>query len=118
MASGNKQISKAQAKKRINALSKELEHHTYLHYIKNSPKISDYDFNTLLHELREIEALYLDIVRPASPTQRVGGAVAERFNSVPHRLYRMSIDKISTEEEAYEFDARVKRLLEMDEDIQ
>jgi len=45
MASGNKQISKAQATKRINALSKELEHHSYLYYLKNSPEISDYVFD-------------------------------------------------------------------------
>ncbi len=118
MAAGNKQISKAQATKRINSLSKELEHHNYLYYIKNNPEISDYDFDTLLHELREIEALYPDLVKPDSPTQRVGGAVAEGFNSVPHRLPMMSIDNISTEEGAYDFDRRVKRLLEIDEDIQ
>ncbi|MEE9176114.1 MAG: NAD-dependent DNA ligase LigA [Thermodesulfobacteriota bacterium] len=118
MAAGNKQISKAQATKRINSLSKELEHHNYLYYIKNNPEISDYDFDTLLHELREIEALYPDLVKPDSPTQRVGGAVAEGFNSVPHRLPMMSIDNISTEEGAYDFDGRVKRLLEIDEDIQ
>ncbi|MCK5390876.1 MAG: NAD-dependent DNA ligase LigA, partial [Deltaproteobacteria bacterium] len=118
MASENKQISKFQAEKRIKKLSKELERHNYLYYIKNSPEISDYEFDTLLKELKEIEALYPDLVKPDSPTQRVGGAVAEGFNSVPHRVPMMSMDNISSQQGAYEFDGRVKRLLEIDEDIE
>ena len=118
MASENKQISRMQAKMRIDELSRKLEHHNYLYYIKNSPEISDFDFDTLLNELKEIESLYPDFVEPDSPTQRVGGAVAEGFTSVPHRVPMMSIDNISTEEGAYDFDGRVKRLLEIDENIE
>jgi DNA ligase (NAD+) len=118
VASENKDISKIQAKKRINELSKVIEHHNYLYYIKNSPEISDYDFDTLLNELKEIEALYPDLLEPDSPTQRVGGAVAEGFNSVPHRVPMMSIDNISTQEGAYDFDGRVKRILGIDGDIE
>jgi len=118
VASENKQISRMQAKMRIDELSKELEHHNYLYYIKISPEISDFDFDTLLNELKEIEALYPDFVEPDSPTQRVGGAVAEGFTSVPHRVPMMSIDNISTEEGASDFDGRVKRLLEIDENIE
>jgi len=118
VASENKQISRMQAKMRIDELSRKLEHHNYLYYIKNSPEISDFDFDTLLNELKEIESLYPDFVEPDSPTQRVGGAVAEGFTSVPHRVPMMSIDNISTEEGAYDFDGRVKRLLEIDENIE
>jgi len=118
MSSANKQISKPQATKRIEALSKELELHNYLYYIKNSPEISDYEFDTLLNELKRIEALYPELVKPDSPTQRVGGTVAEGFNSVPHRVPMMSIDNISDEEGAYDFDGRVKRILEITGDIE
>ena len=118
MASDNKQISKSQAAKRIDTLSKELERHNYLYYIKNSPEISDYEFDTMLKELQKIEALYPELVKPESPTQRVGGAVAEGFNSVPHRVPMMSIDNISDEQGAYDFDGRVKRILELEKDIE
>jgi DNA ligase (NAD+) len=118
MASENKQISKAQAEKRIKKLSKELERHNYLYYIKNSPEISDYEFDTLLKELEEIEALYPELVKPDSPTQRVGGAVADGFNSTTHRVPMMSMDNISSQQGAYDFDGRVKKLMEIDKDIE
>ncbi|MEM7009203.1 MAG: NAD-dependent DNA ligase LigA, partial [Thermodesulfobacteriota bacterium] len=118
MAANEKKISKTNAKKKIAELSKELEHHNYLYYIENNPQISDYEFDTLLNELKHLEALYPDLVEPNSPTQRVGGQVAQGFKSVPHRAPMMSIDNISDEQGAYEFDTRVKRMLEISEDIE
>ncbi|MGB2692237.1 MAG: NAD-dependent DNA ligase LigA [Thermodesulfobacteriota bacterium] len=118
MSSDNKQISKSQATKRVQELSKELEHHNHLYYIQNSPEISDSEFDTLLKELKQIEALYPELVKPDSPTQRVGGTVAEGFSSVPHRVAMMSIDNISDEEGAYDFDGRVKRVLEITDDVE
>ncbi len=118
MTSENKNISKSQASKRVEELSKELEHHNHLYYIQNSPEISDFEFDTLLNELKSIEAIYPDLIRPDSPTQRVGGTVAEGFNSVPHRVPMMSIDNISDEQGAYDFDGRVKRILELEKDIE
>ncbi len=113
-----KQLSKSQAKKKVEQLSKELEHHNYLYYIKNSPEISDYEFDTMLNELKQIEALYPELIKPDSPTQRVGGAVAEGFSSVTHLVPMMSIDNVSDEQGAYDFDSRVKRILETPEDIE
>ncbi len=118
MASENNKLSKSQAKKKVEHLSKELEHHNHLYYIENNPEISDYEFDTMLNELKAIEALYPNLVKPDSPTQRVGGAIAEGFKSVPHRMPMMSIDNISDEQGAYDFDGRVKRVLEVTGDIE
>lgn len=118
MATEDKQISKSQAKKKIDELSKQLEHHNHLYYIKNSPEISDSEFDTLLNKLKDIEKQYPELIKPDSPTQRVGGAVAEGFNSVPHLVPMMSIDNISDEQGAYDFDGRVKRVLEITDDIE
>ena len=118
MSKESKKISKSQANKKIEQLSKELEHHNHLYYIENNPEISDYEFDTMLNELKEIEAMFPELIKPDSPTQRVGGAVAEGFNSVPHRVPMMSIDNISDEQGAYDFDGRVKRSLEVTEDIE
>ncbi len=117
MAAVGKNITESQAIKRIDELSKELEHHNHLYYIKNSPEISDYEFDTLLNELKDIEKLYPELIKPDSPTQSVGGAVADGFNSVPHLVPMMSIDNISDEQGAYDFDGRVKRVLEITDDI-
>lgn len=118
MTTQNENINESQAKKRIEKLSKELEHHNFLYYIKNNPEISDYEFDTLLNELKSLESLYPGLIKPDSPSQRVGGAVAEGFSSVPHRVPMMSIDNISDEQGAYDFDNRVKRILETETDIE
>ncbi len=111
-------LTKKEAGKRIEKLSKELEYHNYLYYIKNSPEISDYEFDEMLTELKELEAEFPDLVKPDSPTQRVGGWVAEGFSSVSHIAPMTSIDNISSIEGAYEFDKRVKRLLLTDGNIE
>jgi len=118
MTSKKTGISKSQAAKKVAQLSKELEHHNYLYYIENKPEISDSEFDALLKELQKIEALYPELVKPDSPTQRVGGAVAKGFNSVPHRMPMMSIDNVSDKQGAYDFDARVKRVLGIDGDVE
>ncbi len=112
--------TKREAKKRIEFLSEEVERHNHLYYIEESPEISDYEFDTLLHELRELEELYPELALPDSPTKRVGGEVAEGFTPVAHIVPMMSIDNISNDDEAREFDARIKRGLEKetDEDIE
>lgn len=111
-------LTKKEAEKKIEKLSRELEYHNYLYYVKNSPEISDYEFDSMLNELIELEAQFPDLVKPDSPTQRVGGWVAEGFASVSHIAPMMSIDNISGIDGAYEFDKRVKRLLGTDGDIE
>ncbi|KAB2832433.1 MAG: NAD-dependent DNA ligase LigA, partial [Candidatus Dadabacteria bacterium] len=111
-------LTKKEARKKIEKLSRELEYHNYLYYVKNAPEISDYEFDSMLNELKDLEAEYPDLVKPDSPTQRVGGWVAEGFASVSHIAPMMSIDNISNIDGAYEFDKRVKRLLGTDGDIE
>ncbi len=111
-------LTRKKAEERIEKLSRELEYHNYLYYVKNSPEISDYEFDSMLNELKDLEAEFPDLVKPDSPTQRVGGWVAEGFASVSHIAPMMSIDNISGIDGAYEFDKRVKRLLGTDGDIE
>jgi DNA ligase (NAD+) len=111
-------LNKKEADKRIEKLSRELEYHNYLYYVKNNPEISDYEFDSMLNELKDLEEKFPDLIKPDSPTQRVGGWVAEGFMSVNHIVPMMSIDNISNIDGAYEFDQRVKRLLGLDGDIE
>ena len=60
---------------RIQALRREIEHHTYRYYALDAPTISDAAFDSLMRELRELEAAHPEFYDPASPTQRVGGYV-------------------------------------------
>ena len=77
---------------RIDALRREIEHHSYLYYANDAPSISDAAFDSLMRELRELEVAHPELVDPASPTQRVGGYVGERFAPVRHERRMYSLD--------------------------
>jgi len=77
---------------RIEALRKEIEHHTYLYYVKDAPEISDGAFDSLMRELRVLEREHPEFADPNSPTQRVGGAVGDQFAPVRHERRMYSID--------------------------
>ena len=69
-------LSKSAAKERIEALSKELTAHNYNYYVLNSPVISDFEFDLKMQELQALEAMYPDLQKPDSPTQKVGSDIA------------------------------------------
>ena len=77
---------------RAAALRREIEHHSYQYYALDAPTISDAAFDSLMGELREIEAAHPELVIPASPTQRVGGYVGEQFAPVVHERRMYSLD--------------------------
>ncbi|WP_289636666.1 NAD-dependent DNA ligase LigA [uncultured Adlercreutzia sp.] len=77
---------------RAAALRREIEHHSYQYYALDNPTISDAAFDSLMGELREIEAAHPELVTPASPTQRVGGYVGEQFAPVVHERRMYSLD--------------------------
>lgn len=77
---------------RAEALRREIEHHSYQYYALDAPTISDAAFDSLMRELREIEAAYPELVTASSPTQRVGGYVGEQFAPVVHERRMYSLD--------------------------
>ena len=87
------------ARERIEALRAEIDHHTYLYYVKDAPEISDGAFDSLMHELRELEAEHPEFFDPNSPTQRVGGAVGDQFAPVRHERRLYSLDDAMNIEE-------------------
>lgn len=106
-----KQKSGKDAEEKIRKLKNEIEKHNYLYYVKNSPVISDAEFDSLLRQLIELEEKFPDLKTPDSPSSRVGGTVAEGFKPLKHRVRMLSIDNVINEEEALEFDNRIKRAL-------
>lgn len=77
---------------RAEALRREIEHHSYRYYALDAPTISDAAFDSLMRELREIEAAHPELVTASSPTQRVGGYVGEQFAPVVHERRMYSLD--------------------------
>ena len=77
---------------RIEALRREIEHNSYLYYAKDAPAISDAAFDSLMHELRALEAAHPELIDPSSPTQRVGGYVGDQFAPIQHERRMYSLD--------------------------
>ncbi len=94
----------------IEALREKIRYHEYRYYVLDEPEISDAEFDRLMARLRELEAAHPELVTPDSPTQRVGGAPREGFETVRHRRPMLSLDNANSYEELREFDRRVREL--------
>ncbi len=92
----------------IHALRELLHHHNYLYYVKDAPEISDFEYDRLLRTLEDMEAADPSLITPDSPTQRVGGAVAEGFAPVVHAVPMESLADVFSFEELAAFDERVR----------
>jgi DNA ligase (NAD+) len=101
---------------RIKKLREEINYHNYRYYVLDSPVISDEEYDALVHELKELEERYPETVTPDSPTQRVGAPPSDKFKTVTHSVPMLSLDDAFSRQEVLEFDARIKRLLELPED--
>ena len=90
----------AEAKRRVEELRAQIEHHTYCYYVLDAPEISDADFDALMRELDGLEKRHPDFLTPDSPTQRVGGvAVTSLFAPVRHSSRLLSLDNAFDDEE-------------------
>ncbi|WP_276916654.1 NAD-dependent DNA ligase LigA [Parvibacter caecicola] len=97
-----------EAGRRAEALRREIEHHTYLYYALDKPEISDAAFDSLMRELRQLEAQYPQLVTASSPTQRVGGYVGEQFAPVAHAQRMYSLDNAMDLEELAAWMGRIR----------
>jgi DNA ligase (NAD+) len=97
--------------KRARELRELIHYHDHKYYVEDNPEISDYEYDLLMKELKEIEAQLPELVTPDSPTQRLGGQVKEGFVSVRHKAAMLSLDNTYSHEELQEFEERLKRAL-------
>jgi len=102
---------KEQVRNLIERLRAEIENHNRLYYIEAKPEISDREYDRLLQKLEELEQKFPEFKRPDSPTQRVGGAPLEGFESVRHTIPMMSLSNTYNRNELYEFDRRIQKLI-------
>ncbi len=104
-------MDKEQAKKRISELRKQLHYHNYRYYVLDDPEISDAEYDRLMRELQELENQFPELITPDSPTQRVGAAPLDAFESYTHTTPMLSLDNGFDEGEIKEFDTRLRKLL-------
>jgi DNA ligase (NAD+) len=105
-------MTREEAATRIHKLTEEINRHNYQYYVLSSPLISDFEFDMLLEELARLEEAFPELVRPDSPTQRIGTDLTKEFPQVIHRYPMLSLGNTYSEEEVADFDARVRKLLE------
>ena len=96
-----------QCKRKIERLRKDIRQHDILYYVNDSPVISDREYDLLMRELQDLEEKFPEFVCKESPTQRVGGKVSEKFNTVTHNTPMLSLDNTYSVDELREFHARV-----------
>lgn len=104
----------SEAQERITELTKALEKHNHLYYVKNQPEISDYDFDMMLKDLESLEERFPELQHPNSPTKRVGGDITKKFESVLHDYPMLSLSNSYSKEEIVDFESRARKLTDAD----
>ena len=102
---------KEEAKKRIEELRSLTEYYAKKYYDDDDPEISDFEYDMLMVELRNLEAAYPEFITSDSLTQHVGGHVKEGFEKVEHEVPLQSLQDIFDFDELYAFDERVTKTL-------
>jgi DNA ligase (NAD+) len=101
-------------KERILFLRKELAEHNHSYYVRDTPLISDFEFDKLLVELQQLEDMNPDLFDPNSPTQRVGGTVLDGFKTIKHKHRMLSLGNTYSAEDLQDFDTRLRKLTDQD----
>ena len=102
-------MEKAEAKKRIEELVEKTSYYARKYYDEDNPEISDYEYDMLMQELKELEKEYPEFVSEKSYTQHVGGTVKSGFNKVEHEVPLLSMQDIFNLEEIEEFVNKIKK---------
>jgi DNA ligase (NAD+) len=109
-------LTEAEAVEELERLADELAAHDLRYFQEEAPSISDAEYDALKRRNGEIEARFPHLIRENSPSLRLGAARAEKFSPVEHGVPMLSLDNAFADEEAVEFDARVRRFLRLGDD--
>src|SRR3989339_1955764 len=83
----------------------------YRYHVMNDPEVTDAMYDGLMKELNKIEQEHPELITADSPTQRVAGEPLKEFKKIVHKIPQWSFNDAFTEEDIFDFDARVKRFL-------
>ena len=110
------ELSEAEAANRLMRLAKEIARHDKLYHDRDSPEITDAEYDALVRENREIEERFPHLVRADSPSKRLGAAPSGTLAKVSHARPMLSLENAFSTDEVEEFAARVRRFLSLAED--
>ncbi|MBO4292918.1 MAG: NAD-dependent DNA ligase LigA [Clostridia bacterium] len=101
-------MNKKEAKDRIEYLRKTVEYHAKRYYDDDKPEISDFEYDMLMVELRNLEKEFPEFSSADSLTQKVGGHVKEGFEKVEHEVPLQSLQDVFSLEDVEDFDKRMQ----------
>ena len=104
-------LTETEAAAELARLAEEIAGHELRYHQQDAPTISDGDYDALKVRNLEIEARFPHLIREDSPSLKVGAARAEQFSAVEHGVPMLSLDNAFADDEAVEFDARIRRFL-------
>ena len=102
-------MNKKEAQKRIIELRATLEYHARKYYDEDSPEISDFEYDMMMNELKNLERQFPEFITQDSLTQKVGGTVKEGFEKVEHEVPLQSLQDVFSYDEIYAFDERMRK---------
>ena len=104
-------MNKQEAKKRIEKLKVEINHHRYLYHVLDKEEISEAALDSLKNELFKLEMQFPDLITPDSPTQRVAGKALEKFKKVEHKTGMISLFDAFSEKDMQDWEKRALKIL-------
>ena len=109
-------LTSTEAAKELERLAREIAEHDRAYYREDAPTLLDFEYDELRQRNAAIEVRFPALVRPDSPSHRVGARPSEKFAKVAHRVAMLSLDNAFTDEDVADFAARVRRFLGLKED--
>ena len=101
-----------EARVKVAELTKELNYHNDRYYNQDDPVISDFEYDSMLRDLENLEAEFPELAMPDSPTNRVGGSRGEKFSPVTHTVPMESLHDSFSHEEIRAFDRRIREVID------
>jgi DNA ligase (NAD+) len=109
-------LTQAQAKAELARLAAEIAAHDKRYYQQDKPTVTDGAYDALRERNAAIEKRFPDLVRPDSPSRRVGAAPTGRFKKVRHAVAMLSLDNAFADQDVVDFVARIRRFLKLGKD--
>ncbi|WP_027711037.1 NAD-dependent DNA ligase LigA [Dickeya chrysanthemi] len=101
----------------IEALRAQLRYHEYKYHVEDAPEIPDAEYDKLMNALKVLEQAHPELVTPDSPTQRVGAAPLDAFDTVAHEVPMLSLDNVFDETSFLAFSKRINDRLKHDGEL-
>lgn len=104
-------MSASDPRSRIAELRESIDYHSRRYYVQDDPEIADAEYDALVRELADLEALYPDLITDDSPTQKVGAPVSSLFAPSAHLSPMWSLDNAFSLDELLAWGRRVEKIL-------